>query len=200
LAECYRPRWQERDLKSSGSELERLRKLAQEVVEGHKLSLYDVILGQQRGRAVVRVYVDRDTKGAAKGEGVTVGECAAVSRELSQIFDVEDPLPYGYLLEVSSPGVERALKEHSHYRWAVGERIEVVLSEEGKGTRTLEGVLESVNFGEEGTGTQERIALRIAPKVKAVKGRRPKVPPMEEWEIREIELKTIHKAKTVFVT
>lgn len=70
---------------------------------------------------LVRIYIDREP------EGISVDDCADVSREVSALLDVEDPVSGHYSLEVSSPGVERPLFEPAHYRQFVGERARVHL-------------------------------------------------------------------------
>ena len=175
-----------------GTELEAIRQLAREVAEGHGLQLYDLELGQQRGRAVLRVYVDREGAGEP-GRGVTVGECEAVSRELGQLMDVEEPLPFAYLLEVSSPGIERPLTELHHYRWAVGQRVRLVL-DPSEGGDTVEGQLEALE--------EQSVRLRLVPvsTKKLKKGQIPKIPPVDEWEVRRIPMGAILKARTGYVS
>lgn len=70
---------------------------------------------------LVRIYIDREP------EGISVDDCADVSREVSALLDVEDPVSGHYSLEVSSPGVERPLFEPAHYRQFVGDRARVHL-------------------------------------------------------------------------
>lgn len=70
---------------------------------------------------LVRIYIDREP------EGISVDDCADVSREVSALLDVEDPVSGHYSLEVSSPGVERPLFEPAHYRQFVGDRARVYL-------------------------------------------------------------------------
>jgi len=61
------------------------------------IELYDVEIRGNRGYGIVRVFLN-------KPSGITVGDCERVSKQLSVAFDVEDPIPYPYRLEVSSPG------------------------------------------------------------------------------------------------
>lgn len=78
-----------------------------------------------RGRWIVRVYVERLGE-IDEGEGVTVDECAEVSRYLEAYLDADERVPEDYVLEVSSPGLERPLKKPRHFEGAVGERVELV--------------------------------------------------------------------------
>ena len=92
--------------------------LAVPVVADHGAELVDVEVSGS-GSFSVRLSVHRDT-------GVTVDLCEAISRELSDILDVEDPLPGRYRLEVTSPGLERPLLTDSDFRRAHRRRLKVV--------------------------------------------------------------------------
>lgn len=84
---------------------------------------------------LVRVYIDRDP------DGISVDDCAEVSREVSAVLDVEDPVSGQYSLEVSSPGVERPLFVAEHYRQFAGERAVIHLFGPINGRRKLTGSL-----------------------------------------------------------
>lgn len=94
-----------------------------EKVAGHKgLRLYDLeISGSGRGR-ILRVFIDRTDK-----ETVSLEDCSEFSKAFSLLLDVEDPIDGTYNLEVSSPGIERALKKSWHYAESVGEEVQVNL-------------------------------------------------------------------------
>lgn len=167
--------------------------LAREVTEAHNLVLYDVVLGQRRGRPVLQVTIDRHGAGAP-GTGVTVAECETISRELEQILDAEDPLPLAYVLEVSSPGIERPLTQPRHYTLAVGQQVQLMLTGKIRNQNTWEGVLAEFRG--------DTIVLRLPPKSnkRRKKGQPIKYPPMATWETLQIPLDKVHKAKTVFPT
>ncbi len=80
------------------------------------VEVYHWELRRQGGRVQLAVQVDRPG-------GVTLDDCTRASRAIGAILDAEDPVPNSYLLEVSSPGVERALFEPRHYTQAVGKTI-----------------------------------------------------------------------------
>ena len=107
-----------------------IRKLAEEVSAREGCYLYDLeFVGAPGGRAL-RVYIDRDATDE-KEAGVSIEDCTNVSRELNQLLgDEEDPdkslIPGGaYSLEVSSPGLERVLKEPRHFEKVIGKKIAV---------------------------------------------------------------------------
>ena len=79
-------------------------------------------MGGQPGRAIVRVFVDGD-------DGVDLDTVAEVSEEISRGLDLRDPIQGRYTLEVSSPGLERSLKEPEHWRSSVGKKVTVKTKE-----------------------------------------------------------------------
>lgn len=97
---------------------------SQEAAEVHDFDLWDVEV-TQHGRWVVRVYIDHVD--AEPGKGINVGQCAEVSRYIEAIFDADERTPEVYVLEVSSPGIERPLKKASHFDRVVGHNVELVL-------------------------------------------------------------------------
>lgn len=96
--------------------LEDVRDLAESVAGRRDLRLWDVELSGGRGNSVVRVYVDSD-------EGVDLDTVAEMSQELSRGLDLRDPFPGHYVLEVSSPGLERSLKRPEHFCASVGKKV-----------------------------------------------------------------------------
>ena len=101
------------------------------VVVDHGAILVDVeVVGS--GTQTVRLLVHRDG-------GITIDACEAISREVSDLLDVEDPLPGRYRLEVTSPGLDRPLSTPNDFRRAEGRKLKVVL-ESG---RTISGRLVS---------------------------------------------------------
>lgn len=89
-----------------------------------------------RGRSsLLRIYID-------SGQGITIEDCERVSRQVSGILDVEDPLPGEYTLEVSSPGLDRPLFSFEQYQRFVGEVVNLRLRSPIDGRRKFKGVLE----------------------------------------------------------
>jgi ribosome maturation factor RimP len=107
------------------------------------LTLWGIEHTGEGGRPVVRVYIEA-------GDGVTVDNCAQVSRALSVALDVEDMIPGRYVLEVSSPGLERLFFDPAQMVPYVGQAVDVTLEEAHEGRRHFKGELESVR-GEEFT-------------------------------------------------
>lgn len=89
------------------------------------------ILGNGRKR-FLRIFVDRPG-------GITIDECASLSHDLADLLDTHDPIESKYVLEVSSPGLNRPLITERDYQRAIGKLIQIEIS----GERNLEGVLVS---------------------------------------------------------
>ncbi|MCB1583168.1 MAG: ribosome maturation factor RimP, partial [Xanthomonadales bacterium] len=77
--------------------------------------------------------------------GISVDNCADCSRELSGILEVEDPIKGAYVLEVSSPGIDRVLFNSQQVARYVGEQIQVKLAQPVNGARNIKGVIDSVD-------------------------------------------------------
>lgn len=100
--------------------------LVRPVIEGEGLELVDVTFGRERGRRILRVTVDHE-------DGVDLDTISELSQKVSRRLDLEGFEPGPYALEVSTPGIERALRRPQDFRRAVGERVRV---------KTGEGVFE----------------------------------------------------------
>ena len=105
--------------------------------------------------STLRVYIDQES-------GILVDDCAAVSRQISALMDVEDPITNEYTLEVSSPGLERPLFNAQQYVAFIGEEVKVQLRMPIQNRRKWKGIIDSVE-GEiicvNVDGTLERFAL-----------------------------------------
>ena len=99
---------------------------------------------------MVRVFIDRPGPAATPDESVSVEDCEQVNREMSTILDVEDPLPFAYTLEVSSPGLDRPLRGTGDYARFAGRLAKVVVSEAVDNQKAFEGRLRGVESDPEG--------------------------------------------------
>jgi ribosome maturation factor RimP len=111
----------------------------------------DVEFVPARGRAVVRVFLDRPG-------GVTLDDCARFSRRLGDLLEMNQTLPGAYVIEVSSPGIERRLRTAEHFRRFLGRRARVDAHTPVDGRRHVEGVLraaadDAVTLALDGGGT-----------------------------------------------
>jgi len=112
--------------------------LVEPVVESAGLEVWDVSFRGEGGRRILRVAVDREG-------GVDLDTIAEVSERLSRRLDLEDFGPKGYALEVSSPGLERALRTPRHFERSVGEQVRVGTATPVEGRNVLEGALVSAD-------------------------------------------------------
>lgn len=120
---------------------ETLNGLIEPVVIGLGYQLWGIEKVQQGRRVTLKIYID------AK-DGVTIEDCAKVSRQVSGLLDVEDPISGDYLLEVSSPGIDRRLFKPEHFDLCKGEKIQVTLRQAFEGQRKWKGVLCGLDEGD----------------------------------------------------
>ncbi|MCG9747348.1 MULTISPECIES: ribosome maturation factor RimP [Shewanella] len=102
---------------------------------GH--SLWGLEYVQAGKHSVLRVYIDNEN-------GIFIDDCADVSRQISAVLDVEDPISTEYTLEVSSPGVDRPLFTAEQYAQYLGETVKVQLTMPVAGSRNLKGTVAGV--------------------------------------------------------
>lgn len=134
-----------------------LEPLIERVLDRLGLELIDLEQAGHEARPIIRALVDRID--SEPGRGVTVDECARASRELEAELDEAADLPATYILEVSSPGVERPLKKRSDFERYVGHEISVRgFQPLTLGTKRLEGML----LGIEGQTESEQVRIRLA--------------------------------------
>ena len=122
-----------------------------EVLTDLRLECIGVEFTPSHGQSTLRVYLDLLDKGelgeaGADGERREVGieDCETASRELSALLDVEDPIPGNYVLEVSSPGLDRPLFTAAQFAKVLGQEIKLLLKAPLEGRRRLRGKLVSV--------------------------------------------------------
>ncbi|NBI10967.1 ribosome maturation factor RimP [Colidextribacter sp. OB.20] len=114
--------------------------LALPVVEGAGCALWDVEYVKEAGQWFLRVYIDREG-------GVSIDDCEAVSRPLSDLLDEADPIEGSYTFEVSSAGADRALKKPEHFARFLGEEVEVKLYRPREGRKEFVGRLKGFEDG-----------------------------------------------------
>ena len=119
---------------------ELVRELALPIVEGTGCTLWDVEYVKEAGEWFLRVYIDKEA-------GVSIDDCEAVSRPLSDLLDEKDPIEGSYTFEVSSAGADRALKKPEHFARYLGEPVEVRLYRPRNGRKEYVGTLKSYEDG-----------------------------------------------------
>ena len=114
--------------------LENLNKLIEPLVISLGYELYFIEFKEEEGENFLRVYIDKE-------EGITLEDCERVSRPLSDMLDVEDPVPESYYLEVSSPGIYRELFNDKHLNKYINHEVTVKTKGTFEGKRSFKGVL-----------------------------------------------------------
>ncbi len=110
------------------------------VVESLGFELWGVDYRLHGKRGLMQVYIE-------KASGIDVDDCAKVSHQISGLLDVEDPIQEEYLLEVSSPGMDRPLFTEEQFQQYVGHIVKVKLRRSFEGRRNFKGVLKLVTDG-----------------------------------------------------
>jgi len=114
--------------------------LAAPYVEAAGCALWDVEYVKEAGEWFLRVYIDKEG-------GVSIDDCEAVSRPLSDALDEADPIPDSYTFEVSSAGCGRVLRKPEHFRQFLGSEVEVKLYRAREGRKDFVGVLRAWEDG-----------------------------------------------------
>ncbi len=107
-------------------------------IEGMGYELVEIQAKGRGGSGLVRIFIDHE-------DGIGLGDCEKVSRRVSALLDVEDPIKGAYELEVSSPGFDRPLRTLAHYHQYTGEQVKVQLVRALEGRRRFKGLLRGVD-------------------------------------------------------
>ena len=127
--------------------IERVRAIAGRVAASCGLEVFDVQFRREASGMVLRVLIDRPGPAATAEDSVSVEDCATISRDLSAILDVDDVVPTAYVLEVSSPGLDRPLVRAGDYERFAGRRAKLVMKEKVDGQGYFKGRLCGVENG-----------------------------------------------------
>ena len=113
---------------------EKVMPLLEPIVAEKKLELVDLEFVKEGANWYLRVYIDKEG-------GVSIDDCEAVSRELEAKLDTEDPIEQAYILEVSSPGIDRPLKKEADFEKFSGDIIDIKLYKALDGKKQYQGKL-----------------------------------------------------------
>ena len=135
--------------------LERIRAAADRVARSCELDIFDVRLRREAVGLVLRVVIDRPLVRDAQGrivverpeQSIGIEDCQRVSQDLSAILDVEDAVDAAYTLEVSSPGLERSLRDAADYERFAGRMAKIVVRDAVERQMHFEGRLRGVEDG-----------------------------------------------------
>ena len=110
------------------------------IVEENGLALWDVEYVSEGGQWYLRIYIDKEG-------GVSIEDCEKISRAVDPVLDEKDPIPTSYIFEVSSAGLERALKLPEHFMQFIGSNVEVRLYKPIEGAKQYTGILKAYENG-----------------------------------------------------
>lgn len=153
----------------AGVDLGRVRALVEPVLPAHGVSLVELEWATDQGGWVLRLTIERPGS-TDRGGGVTLADCADVSRDVSAALDAqEEVIPHHYNLEVSSPGVERPLRTEAEFARFSGQLAKVKLARPAPdGQRVLRGALDQAPAGQVAVIVDgKRIAVPFADVVEA---------------------------------
>lgn len=123
--------------------VERAREIAEQILPLLGYELFDLQYRRQGRHWVLKVVIDKE-------DGyIGIDDCELVSREIEKELDKEDFIPSSYMLEVSSPGLDRPLRNEKDYKRFVGKLAKFVFNEPVEGLSSVVGWIKSV--GEDGT-------------------------------------------------
>jgi ribosome maturation factor RimP len=122
------------------ADLEQVEKAVQSVLDQEAVELVDMQYVHEGGRWILRFFLD-------KTGGINLDDCEYLSNRLGGILDMTDLLPHSYVLEISSPGVDRVLKKEKDFRKFIGQRIQVWLNSPEAGRRHFIGSLKGFEDG-----------------------------------------------------
>jgi len=134
--------------------VERVKELLQPLLEERGLKLVDVEYIKE-GKPVLRIYIYNN-------EGTSIDDCEWISRRIGALLDIEDLIPHSYTLEVSSPGLNRKLKNPEEYEIFKGREIKIVTKEPIDKKQVFKGTLkglEEENVKIEEKGCEVKIPL-----------------------------------------
>ena len=115
--------------------------IIQPTIEALGLELWGLEYLQQGKYSILRVFIDCKST-------VNLKDCETVSRQISAVLDVEDPISGEYTLEVSSPGLERPLFKIDQFAQFVGDKVKIVMKSQVEGRRKFTGLIECVSADE----------------------------------------------------
>lgn len=123
------------------SRQEVLIELIEPVIQALDCELWGLEIMSQGRQSLLRIYIE-------KPDGVGLEDCEKVSRQVSSLMDVEDPIAGQYTLEVSSPGMDRPLYKLEHYRQFIGQNVAIKLSRTFEKRKKIRGLLSAVEDDE----------------------------------------------------
>ena len=117
--------------------IEKIETLVKPIEDELNYEIYHIEFVKENNEFYLRIYIDKE-------EGISLTDCEALSRRVSDVLDVEDPIDKAYYLEVSSPGLNRRLFTDEHFKKFVGREVLVKLNGNIEGKKNIKGLLKEV--------------------------------------------------------
>ena len=118
-------------------QLDQVKQLMQPVLDNCNAELVDINLSGSKYKPILRILVDKEG-------GITLGECTDINRQLSDVLDKDDIIKESFILEVSSPGLDRPLREKKDFEKVIGKEINLYTKEPIEGENFFQAMLNSV--------------------------------------------------------
>lgn len=116
---------------------QKIKELATQVAEEHGVEIFDIeLLGT--GKILLRVIIDKEG-------GITLDDCEKFSKSLGALLDIEDPIPGSYTLEISSPGLDRPLKNIRDFQISLGKLVRIITTEKIENQNFFIGYISEIN-------------------------------------------------------
>lgn len=132
--------------------IEKIETLVKPIADELNYEIYHIEFVKENNEFYLRIYIDKE-------EGISLTDCEALSRRVSDVLDVEDPIDKAYYLEVSSPGLNRRLFTDEHFKKFVGREVLVKLNGNIEGKKNIKGLLKEVT--EENIIVEDEKAITI---------------------------------------
>ena len=117
--------------------VEQIAEIVKPIAEELNYDIYHIEYVKESGEYYLRIYIEKDG-------GVSLNDCEALSRRVSDVLDEKDPITDAYFLEVSSPGLNRGLYKEEHFKMFIGKEVLVKLTSSIDGTKSVKGILKDV--------------------------------------------------------
>jgi len=136
-------------------QLKYIRSIISSELDREDVELVDIELKGNVGNQLLRIFVDT-------AAGISLDRCTELSKTISDILDIKDPIQGKYILEVSSPGLDRPLRTPRDFQRRIGQKIRIIFRDAEK-SKTIEGTINTVDEDQyvnvSSNGTEFRIAL-----------------------------------------
>ena len=141
---------------------EKIKKIILPVLESQEVELVDIEVKGRVGSQVLRIFVDKEG-------GITLDQCTRVSREISDILDITNLVQGKYQLEVSSPGIDRPLKNEKDFGRNINRKVKIVYLKDKKEKRTISGTIQAVDINSVSIQSDKKIINILLENIQSAK-------------------------------